>query len=55
MNPPEVTGASGGGQPGRYYSYGIPYLSIDNYPGKLIAIEGTTTTNFVNPYRLFSS
>jgi dTMP kinase len=29
------------GRAGHYYSYGIPYLSIDNYPGKLIAIEGT--------------
>src|SRR5438477_8412281 len=34
-------GANGEIQPGRYYSYGIPYLPIDNYPGKLIAIEGT--------------
>ena len=28
-------------QPGRYYGRGIPYLPIDGYPGKLIAIEGT--------------
>ncbi|OFW18177.1 MAG: dTMP kinase [Acidobacteria bacterium RIFCSPLOWO2_02_FULL_65_29] len=28
-------------QPGRYYGRGIPYLPIGNYPGKLIAIEGT--------------
>jgi dTMP kinase len=41
MNPPEETGANGGGKPGQYYSYGIPYLNIGNYPGKLIAIEGT--------------
>jgi dTMP kinase len=40
-NPPEDPGANGGGKPGQYYSYAIPYLSIDNYPGKLIAIEGT--------------
>jgi dTMP kinase len=40
-NPPETTGANGGGKPGQYYSYAIPYLSIANYPGKLIAIEGT--------------
>jgi len=38
-NPPEE--ASDAGRPGQYYSYAIPYLSIDNYPGKLIAIEGT--------------
>ena len=34
-------GASGGARPGNYYSYGIPYLPIDGYPGKIIAIEGT--------------
>src|SRR4029079_4216603 len=28
-------------QPGRYYGQGIPYLPIEGYPGKLIAIEGT--------------
>lgn len=27
--------------PGRYYGRGIPYLPINGYPGKLIAIEGT--------------
>ena len=26
---------------GRYYGQGIPYLPIEGYPGKLIAIEGT--------------
>src|SRR6202158_4670712 len=45
-NPPEIPpvpieGASGGIQAGRYYGQGIPYLPIDGYPGKLIAIEGT--------------
>src|SRR6266480_4138974 len=39
--PAPVDGANGGIQPGRYYSRGIPYLPIDGYPGKLIAIEGT--------------
>ena len=34
-------GANGHIQPGRYYGRGIPYLPIDGYPGKLIAIEGT--------------
>src|SRR5829696_5050991 len=34
-------GANGGIQPGRYYGRGVPYLPIDGYPGKLIAIEGT--------------
>src|SRR2546421_12080404 len=37
-NPPEPTEGS---RAGHYYSYGMPYLSIDTYPGKLIAIEGT--------------
>ncbi len=36
-----IEGANGGIQPGRYYGRGIPYLSIGDYPGKLIAIEGT--------------
>src|SRR5215475_7217835 len=36
-----VEGANGIIQPGRYYSRGIPYLPINGYPGKLIAIEGT--------------
>jgi dTMP kinase len=40
-NPPEETGTDGSGKPGQYYSYGIPYLPIGNYPGKLIGIEGT--------------
>jgi len=34
-------GLNGNGQAGRYYGRGIPYLPIDGYPGKLIAIEGT--------------
>jgi len=38
-NPEE--GANEGMQAGRYYGRGIPYLPIDAYPGKLIAIEGT--------------
>src|SRR4029079_696473 len=33
--------ANGRIQPGRYYGQGIPYLPIEGYPGKLIAIEGT--------------
>ena len=34
-------GANGEIQAGRYYGRGVPYLLIDEYPGKLIAIEGT--------------
>src|SRR5687767_10844918 len=40
MSSPE-DGAAGGARPGSYYGYGIPYLPIDGYPGKIIAIEGT--------------
>ena len=34
-------GASGGAQPGRYYGHGLPYVPLGDYPGKIIAIEGT--------------
>jgi dTMP kinase len=37
--PPD--GANGIIKSGLYYGRGIPYLPIDGYPGKLIAIEGT--------------
>src|SRR6266850_2197756 len=34
-------GANGSSQAGLYYGRGIPYLPMETYPGKLIAIEGT--------------
>jgi len=34
-------GAQGGTTPGTYYGHGVPYLVMDSYPGKIIAIEGT--------------
>src|SRR2546421_2936206 len=37
----EQPGASGDTQAGDYYGRSIPYLPINGYPGKLIAIEGT--------------
>src|SRR5256885_3835467 len=45
-SPPEVPpgpleGANGDIQWGRYYGRSIPYLPLEGYPGKLIAIEGT--------------
>ena len=37
---PEVP-AEGEPRPGEYYGNPIPYLPMDQYPGKIIAIEGT--------------
>src|SRR3954463_16237851 len=34
-------GATGNGTAGRYYGRGLPYAQLNDYPGKLIAIEGT--------------
>jgi dTMP kinase len=34
-------GANGSSIAGRYYGRSIPYLPINDYPGKLIAVEGT--------------
>jgi dTMP kinase len=34
-------GAHGGVTPGHYYGHGLPYLPVHNYPGRIIAIEGT--------------
>jgi len=39
--PEGAGGANGEIQAGRYYGRSIPYLPINGYPGKLIAIEGT--------------
>jgi dTMP kinase len=36
-----LDGANGGIKSGLYYGRGIPYLPIEGYPGKLIAVEGT--------------
>ena len=46
MNSPTSNSSDGPGpesgvRPGNYYGNGIPYLPIEGYPGKLIAIEGT--------------
>jgi len=38
---PNSQGAHGGVTPGHYYGHGLPYARLDQYPGKLIAIEGT--------------
>src|SRR6186713_3450977 len=34
-------GASAGVTPGHYYGHGLPYLPLADYPGKIIAVEGT--------------
>ena len=41
QNPPTENGAASTFEPGGYYGYPLPYLSIDGYPGKIVAIEGT--------------
>jgi dTMP kinase len=33
-------GANGSIRPGRFYGQGLPYLPSDEYPGRIIAIEG---------------
>ena len=38
---PSESGANGSITPGHYYGYGLPYLPIEGYPGKIIALEGT--------------
>ena len=40
MSSPEGSGSTLA-RPGTYYGNGIPYLPIDGYPGKIIAVEGT--------------
>ena len=37
----DLEGANGRIQPGHYYGHGLPYLDIEGYPGRIIAIEGT--------------
>lgn len=34
-------GAGDGALPGAYYGRGLPYIPLVNYPGKIVAIEGT--------------
>jgi dTMP kinase len=40
-DPQNDHGAHGGVTPGHYYGHGLPYLPVHNYPGRIIAIEGT--------------
>ncbi|MDQ3169126.1 MAG: hypothetical protein M3Q55_03170, partial [Acidobacteriota bacterium] len=41
MSESTENGARAGAELGSWYGRGLPYLSIDDYPGKLIAVEGT--------------
>jgi dTMP kinase len=38
---PIDTGAHGGVTAGHFFGHGLPYVSIDAFPGKIIAVEGT--------------
>jgi dTMP kinase len=43
-NEPQPSASDASGvtiQPGRWYGRGLPYLPLEDYPGKIIAIEGT--------------
>jgi dTMP kinase len=40
-DPQNDHGAHGGVTAGHYYGHGLPYLPVKNYPGRIIAIEGT--------------
>jgi hypothetical protein len=40
-SPPSDPRRMDAGQPGAYYGHGLPYLPLGDYPGKIIAIEGT--------------
>ena len=37
----KTDGATDGIQPGRYYGHGLPYVPLGDYPGRIIAVEGT--------------
>ena len=37
---------------GHYYGHGLPYLPIDGYPGKIIALEGTDSVGRSTQIRL---
>ena len=45
-------GSAEEGVPGRYYGAGLPYLPLDDYPGKIIAIEGTDGVGRTTQIRL---
>jgi len=54
MNAPDPLerGARGGVTPGHFFGHGLPYVSIADYPGKIIAIEGTDGVGRTTQIRL---
>ena len=52
MNSLDESGEGGIVRPGSYYGNGIPYLPIEGYPGKIIAIEGTDGVGRTTQIRL---
>jgi dTMP kinase len=50
--PENVEGANGRIQPGPYYGHGLPGTSIEHFPGKIIAIEGTDGVGRTTQIRL---
>jgi dTMP kinase len=51
-SPAQDLGAHGGVTPGQYYGHGLPYAPIDDYPGRIIAIEGTDGVGRTTQIRL---
>jgi dTMP kinase len=45
-------GAHGGVTPGQYYGHGLPYAPIADYPGRIIAVEGTDGVGRTTQIRL---
>ena len=41
QEPAPTSEAGPGPRPGMYYGHGLPYVPLDDYPGRIIAIEGT--------------
>ncbi len=51
-SPAQDLGAHGGVTPGQYYGHGLPYAPIADYPGRIIAIEGTDGVGRTTQIRL---
>jgi len=51
-SPVNDLGAHGGVTPGQYYGHGLPYAPLADYPGRIIAIEGTDGVGRTTQIRL---